>query len=119
MAFGDLRQGHPTSAKVDWRAHKLTQSNLPHTIQMGQEFGFKRETNVTVIEEILWQEEMTRLIILAFLPNTYKIATDCMNLIGEHATGLVAKEVEEVTNPLIGGKLSKYSIKPPLALASN
>lgn len=106
MAFGELRQGHPTSSKTDWRSKELTQAHLPHTIQMGEEFGFKRETNIHVNDEILWQNELSRLIVKAFQPKTYNIGTKNMQLVAAHASALVAHKVDDVFNALVGGKSS-------------
>lgn len=105
MMLGEDRQGHPTSSKTDWRSKKLTAANLPHTIQMGQAFGFNREVNGTFSEEIMWQEEMSRLINKAVLRKTYRRATKCMKVVVENATAVVSKQVDDVINALVGGKL--------------
>lgn len=104
LKLGEDRQGHPTSPKTDWRTRTLTSANLPHTIQMGQQWGFAKEVNVVVGEEIMWQEEVSRLINKAILRRTYRIATKCMKVIVENATALVSKQVDDVINPYVGGE---------------
>lgn len=110
MMLGEKRQGHPTSTESDWRSEKLTDDNLPHTIQMGQEFGFKRETTVTFNEEILWQNELNRILNKSILPKTYRIGTRCMKFVVKNATALVSKQVDDVINKHVGGRLHFSSL---------
>lgn len=104
LSFGISRQGNPNDPDADWRSKRLTDANLPHTIQMGKEYGFKRETNVVVDEEILWQNELNRLLNKAVLKGTYQVAERNMDLVQEHATPLVSQKLKEVINRLVGGK---------------
>lgn len=108
MALGTGRQGHPTSG--DWKSRKLTDANLPHTVQMGQEVVWKREIEENVLDETLWQREVSRLILKAFLPKTYHKGIRCMNLIKHHANSLVAKMVANVVNSLHSGRFTAYQL---------
>lgn len=104
MDLGQSRQGHPTSTEANWRDKSLSPFNLPHTIQMGEEYAFKRESNEMVRCETLWQNEITRQLIKALQRKAYRIAMRCMNVIGENADALVSSKVRGVINPLSNGE---------------
>lgn len=103
LTLGESRQGNPNVPDVDWRSQTLSKANLPHVIQMGEEYGYRREANATLDEELLWQNEMVRLLLKACLPKSYDIGSKCMKVIAENATELVAQKVEAIFNDLVGG----------------
>lgn len=102
--LGDKRQGHPTSDLTLWRSREISSFNLPHTIQMGEEFAFKRESNDRVTGETLWQNEVNRQLNKAFVPESYKVALRNLKVIVDYGNSLVGKKVANVVNPLPNGE---------------
>lgn len=78
---------------------------------MGDQHGWNREANVVVDEEMIWQNELVRILELAVLPKTVEVAENCMKVIVEHATPLVAQKVQSVLNSLTSGKSTLSLLK--------
>lgn len=64
-----------------------------------------------VDEEMIWQNELVRILELAVLPKTVEVAENCMKVIVEHATPLVAQKVQSVLNSLTSGKSTLSLLK--------
>jgi hypothetical protein len=111
MALGNDRQGHPSSG---WQNVEISQFNLPTLINMGKQTAYQREDHARIDSELLWPLETGRLIIKAFLPNSYAAAMRALQVIVKHGTPAASREIKALINPVGIGKptpsfLSKVS----------
>lgn len=100
MQIGSKRQGH-LSAQETWRNKTITSMNLPNTIQMGEENAFKRQENIRVTSELLWQHAVSQALISATQPETYEIACKNIRFLCEHGEASLAERIEKTPNPII------------------
>lgn len=96
MEFGSQRQGHSPAC---WSETILTENNLPKGMQMSEEHEIKRDVNDTVQAEVLWQQEMARILINTFTPASYCSALRSMKVISDHAGARVSTKVKSLVNP--------------------
>ncbi|EGG04730.1 uncharacterized protein MELLADRAFT_108188 [Melampsora larici-populina 98AG31] len=108
MAFGEKRQGHPSSK---WDEANVSHYNLPTIIQMGNEHAYKREDQARIDSELLWHLEMGRLIIKAFLPSSYSAARQALQVIVKHGTPAAAAAIKNLVNPLGIGRHTMFGIQ--------
>lgn len=97
MELGTKRQGHPSSG---WEDKEASEFNLPTSIQMGEEYAFKRDNNEAVVSEMTWYDELARILIKAFQPASYCAAMKAIRVIVQNGTPAVSRRLRGLVNPL-------------------
>ncbi|KAH9823450.1 hypothetical protein DFH28DRAFT_881112 [Melampsora americana] len=108
MGLGKDRQGHPTS---DWQAVDVSEFNLPTLVQMGQETASKREANARLDSELLWHNEMGRLIAHAFQPVSYASAMRALHVIKTRGPPGASAALADLVNPIGIGRHIMYNMQ--------
>lgn len=105
--LGKERQGHPdVEAKLP--TESITESNLPTIIQMGDETSVKRTLNAAMNPELHWFHKLSQAVMLAFQPETYKTAQDCIKIFETCASQAVQDRIKSSANAFKHGKSEMF-----------
>lgn len=99
----DKRQGHPDSV-AKRPTETLTRDNLAGVIQMGDDTKTKRTENQRINSELMWLQHLSRAVMLAFQPETFRVAQYSISLLERCAHKIVRDRIKTMPNPAKHGK---------------
>lgn len=70
---------------------------------MGEEYAFKREKNHRIDSELVWHNEMARLVQKAFQPRSYAAAMESLQVIVSQGTPAASRALSTLVNPIGAG----------------